>query len=49
MINSGTTINLFGNPNIITNRKIGDPHGFSDQSRVKIVDKVGEINGAGQK
>ena len=50
MIDSGTTINLFGNPNMITNRKKADiPMNFLTNSGPKIVDKLGEIPGAGQK
>ena len=42
MMDSGTTINLFGNPNTITNRQKADiPMNFLTNSGSKIVDKLG--------
>ena len=42
MMDSGTTINLFGNPKIIINRqKTEIPTNFLTNARSKIVDKVG--------
>ena len=47
MIDSGTTTNLFGNPNMITNRlKSKIPMNLLTNAGSKIVDKVGEISGA---
>ena len=49
MMDSGTTINLFRNPKIITNRqKLEMPMNFLTNSGSKIVYEVGEIPGAGQ-
>ena len=46
---NGTTINLFGNPNMITNRqKVEIPMNFLTTAGSKVVYKVGEITGAGQ-
>ena len=45
-----TTLNLFGNPNIITNRKKSDIlMNFLINAGSKMVDEVGEIPGSGQK
>ena len=47
MMENGTTINLFGNPNIITNRgKSYIPMNFLTKAGSKIVDEVGEITGS---
>ena len=44
MMVSGTTINLFGNPNMITNRKKSEiPMNFLTNAGSKIVDEVGEL------
>ena len=49
MMDSGTTTNLFGNPNMITNRQKADiPMNLLTNAGSKIVDEVGEIPGAGQ-
>ena len=49
IIDSGTTINLFGNPIRITNRqKVEIPINFLTNAGSKIVDEVGEIPGPGQ-
>ena len=49
IVDSGTTTNLFENPNIITNmQKAETPMNFLTNAGSKIVDKVGEITGAGQ-
>ena len=48
-MDSGTTINLFGSPNIIPNRwKAGMPMNFLTNAGSKIVDKRGENAGSGQ-
>ena len=48
IMDSGTTTNLFGNPRIITNReKTEITVDFMINTGSKIVDKVGEIPGAG--
>ena len=49
MIDSGTTINLFKTPNMVTNRrKVKIPMTFMTNEGSKIVDEVGEIPGSGQ-
>ena len=49
MMDSGTTINLFEDRNMITNRLKADiPMNFLTNSGSKIVGEVGEIPGAGQ-
>ena len=49
MMDSGTIINLFGNPNIITNRQKSQiPMNFLTNAGSEIVDEVGEIPGSGQ-
>ena len=49
MMDGGTTINLFVNPKIITNRQKYDiPMNFLTNAWSKIVDYVGEIIGSGQ-
>ena len=49
MMESGTTINLFGNTNTIKNRlKAEIPMNFLTNPGSKIVDEGGEIPGAGQ-
>ena len=49
MMDSGTTTNLFVNPNITTNRQILDIiMNFLTNEGSKIVYEVGEINGSGQ-
>ena len=49
MMDSGTTINLFRNINMITNiLKVEIRMNFLTNSGSKIVDEVGEIPGAGQ-
>ena len=49
MMESGTTINLFEDRNMITNRLKADiPINFLTNSGSKIVSEVGEIPGAGQ-
>ena len=49
MMDSGTTINIFTNPNIFTNRqKVEITMNFLTNSVSKIVDEVGEITGEGQ-
>ena len=49
MMDSGTTINLFGNPNMNTNiQTVEIPIKFLTNVGSKIVDKDGEIPGAGQ-
>ena len=49
MVYIGTTINLFVNPKMITNRQQLDiPMIFLTNAGSKIVDKVGEIPGSGQ-
>ena len=49
MTQSGTTINLFGNPNMIKNRQKADiTIKFLTNAGSKIEDEVGEIIGAGQ-
>ena len=48
MMGSSTTINLFGNPNMIKNRQKAEiPINFLTNAGSKIVDEVGEIPGAG--
>ena len=50
MMESGTTINLFENTNIITNRLKADiPMNFLTNPGSKIVSEVGQIPGSGQK
>ena len=50
MMDSGTTINLFRNPKIITNRKKSEiPIKFLINVGSKIVDKVVYITGSGPK
>ena len=50
MMDSGTTINLFGDTNMITNiLKAEILVNFLTNAGSKIVDEVGEIPGAGQK
>ena len=49
IMDSGTKINLFGNPNMITNRRKVEIHmNFLTNAGFKKVDEVGEISGAGQ-
>ena len=49
IMDSGTTINLFTNPNIFTNRKkVEITMHFLTNSVSKIVDEVGEIPGVGK-
>ena len=49
-MNSGTTINLFGNPIMITKRqKYNISMYFLTNAGSKLVDEVGEIHVAGQK
>ena len=49
MMDSVTTINLFGDPNMIKNRKKADmPMNFLASAGLKIVDGVVENPGAGQ-
>ena len=49
MMDSDITINLFGNPNMITNRQKSDIKlNFLTNAGSNIVDEVGEIPGAGQ-
>ena len=46
-MDSGTTINLFGNPNMITNRQRTEmPMNFMTNACLKIVYEVGEITGS---
>ena len=50
IMDSGTTTNLFGNTRMITNREKAEiTVDFLINTGSKIVDKVGEIPGAGQK
>ena len=50
MMDSGTTINLLGNPNMITNRiKLDIPINLLTNAGSKIAEEVGEITGSGQK
>ena len=50
MMDSGTTINLFGNPNMLANRQKADIlMNFLTNAGSKIVDELGEHPGAGQK
>ena len=49
MMDSGNTIDLFGNPKMITNRQKPEiPMNFLTNAGSKIVGKVGIIPGAGQ-
>ena len=49
IMDNGIKTNLFGNPNMITNRqKSYIPMNFMTNAVSKIVDEVGEIPGAGQ-
>ena len=49
MMDSGTKINLFGNPNMVTNRqKAQIPMNFLTDAGSKILGGVGEILGTGQ-
>ena len=49
MVDSGNTIKLFVNTNMIKNRKKSDiPINFLRNAGQKVVDAVGEIPGAGQ-
>ena len=49
MMDSDTTIKLFGNPKMIKNRlKLEMPMNFMTNSGSQIVDEVGKIHGAGQ-
>ena len=49
MMDSGTTINIFVNPNIVTNRqKVEITMNFLTNSGTKIVDEIGETPGVGQ-
>ena len=50
MMDSGTTINIFVNPNIVTNRqKVEITMNFLTNSGSKMVDEVGEITVLGQR
>ena len=49
MMDSGTTIKLFGNTNMIKNRQKSEtPMNLMTNARSEVVDEVGEINGARQ-
>ena len=49
MMDSGTKINWFGNPNMIPNRKeVEIPMNLLTNAGSKIVDREGEIPGRGQ-
>ena len=49
MVDSGTTINLFGDPSMITGRRKAEiSMNFSTNSWLKIVDEEGEIPGPGE-